>query len=498
MGNDLKGVLLPYQIEWLNDESEVAVWEKSRRIGASFVDALKSVLLAAKTKAEGGMNNYYMSYNKDMTEQYIRDAGFWAKKIGAAADEMEELVIRDEGKDILIYQIRFAGGHVIQALPSEARNIRSKQGRIIIDEAAFVDDLNEILKAALALLMWGGRVAVLSTHNGVDNQFNELIEDIKKKRFDYRLFRVTFDEALRQGLYKAICRAGGRRWTPEEQDQFAARIRKQYGDKAEEELDCVPSKSGGAYIGFNLIDSAMSGDQAGPVVRLAAPADNFVDWSDEAGRAWAAEQLEELIFPCLSNLNRKHRSAFGLDFGRSGDVTSIFFAAEDDGLSLYTILLLELADMPFHIQEFFLKSVAAQLPYFVGGSLDATGNGAALAEAARREWGPELIHEIKISESWYASEIPFLKRRFEDRGFFLPKDALVRDDLRKIKVINGLPKIDRKRDKTQDGRRRHGDSAVAAIMVNHAFRNAPELVSDWEPILPEPSETSQMLERFNR
>jgi len=45
-------------------------------------------------------------------------------------------------------------------------NLRGKQGRVIIDEAAFHDNLEELLKAALALLMWGGEVRIISTHNG--------------------------------------------------------------------------------------------------------------------------------------------------------------------------------------------------------------------------------------------------------------------------------------------------------------------------------------------
>ena len=36
----------------------------------------------------------------------------------------------------------------------------------MIDEAAFHDDLPELLKAALAFTMWGGVVRVISTHNG--------------------------------------------------------------------------------------------------------------------------------------------------------------------------------------------------------------------------------------------------------------------------------------------------------------------------------------------
>jgi len=34
---------LPYQIDWLNDNSQIKVWEKSRRIGATYVQAYEDV-----------------------------------------------------------------------------------------------------------------------------------------------------------------------------------------------------------------------------------------------------------------------------------------------------------------------------------------------------------------------------------------------------------------------------------------------------------------------
>ena len=40
-------VLLSYQQDWLRDKADVAVWEKSRRIGASWTDAADSVLTSA-------------------------------------------------------------------------------------------------------------------------------------------------------------------------------------------------------------------------------------------------------------------------------------------------------------------------------------------------------------------------------------------------------------------------------------------------------------------
>ena len=43
-------ILLPYQRRWVGDTSRVRVWEKSRRIGASYCEALQSVMEAAKNR----------------------------------------------------------------------------------------------------------------------------------------------------------------------------------------------------------------------------------------------------------------------------------------------------------------------------------------------------------------------------------------------------------------------------------------------------------------
>ncbi len=41
--------LLPYQRRWLADQAQVKVYEKSRRIGATWVEAADAVLSAAQT-----------------------------------------------------------------------------------------------------------------------------------------------------------------------------------------------------------------------------------------------------------------------------------------------------------------------------------------------------------------------------------------------------------------------------------------------------------------
>ena len=210
-----QAIFMAYQIKWAKDQSPVKIMEKSRRIGLSYAEAADDVLYAASNE---GANVYYISYNKEMTQGFIQDCATWAKAFNAAASQIEESVIEEEDKQILSYTINFDSGHKIQAFTSNPRNLRSKGRpgeRLVIDEAAFVDGLAELLKAAMAMTMWGGQVRIISTHNGEDNPFNELINDVRAGKLPYSLHRVDFDDALRDGLYRKICAVTKQPWTLE-------------------------------------------------------------------------------------------------------------------------------------------------------------------------------------------------------------------------------------------------------------------------------------------
>lgn len=455
-------LLIPYQRRWVADRARVKVWEKSRRIGASYCEALASVLEAAKSREAGGQSTYYLSYNKEMTQQFIKDCAFWAKVVNAAAGEVEELVLRDEDKDITVYRIRFASGYDIWGLPSEPRSLRSKQGRVILDEAAFVDDLRELLKAALALLMWGGSVLVMSTHNGEDNPFNELIQDIRAGRKQYSLHRTTLDDALTDGLYRTICRTTGQDWTPEAEEAWQAALIADYGDGADEELFCIPSKSSGAYLTRPLLESCMV--PGIPVIRWEPPAKDFVDWPLEQAEAHTLAWLEDNVGPLLAGLPSDRPHYFGQDFGRSGDLTVFWPATEEKDLRLVPPFVLELRDCPHRTQQQLLFAILDGLPRFSGVSLDARGNGSALAEAARQEYGPGLVREVMISESWYREIMPLLKAGIEDKTLLLPKNSDILSDFRSLRVIKGVARVPEQRTKDRTGGR-HGDSAVACAMM---------------------------------
>ncbi len=454
-------VFLPYQKAWLADKAPVKVVEKSRRVGLTWAQAHDDTLLAA-TSGRYGMDILYISFNQDMTREYIEACAEWAKRLQVVAGKVNEDVFRDgDEREIKAFRIDFASGRKILALSNRPSNLRGKQGRVIIDEAAFVEDLPELLKAALALLMWGGQVIIISTHNGADNPFNQLVQDVRAGVLPYSLHRITLDDALRDGLYRRICQVTEKTWTPEAEEAWRADLIKTYGDGADEELFCIPRQSSGAYLTTSMIEACM---EAVPVLTWTPPAEDFVDWplpvAERYTKGWMAEQLE----PLLSGLPKDRAHFCGVDFGRSGDLSVFWPATEEKDLRLVPPFVLELRNCPHRTQQQILFTILDRLPRFSGVSLDARGNGSALAETARQQYGPEKVREVMISEGWYRETMPLLKAGIEDKTLILPKDAGILSDFRSLRVVKGVARVPEQRTKDKTGGR-HGDSAVACAMM---------------------------------
>ncbi len=467
-GGKAPPVLLPYQQAWVADKSEVKVCEKSRRIGLTWAEAADDVLLAA-TEGRGGMDVLYISYNQEMTREYIDTCAFWARHFNKAAGEIEEFLFEDEDKDIKAFRITFSSGYEILALSSSPKNLRGKQGRLIIDEAAFVELLKELLKAAMAYLMWGGQVIIISSDNGDTSDFNELIEDIRAQKKPYSLHRITFSDAIADGLYKRICLVRGLPWTPEEEADWEAKIRKLYGEDAAEELDCIPSRGAGIYLTRQLIESCMSPDI--PVLRWESPAADFVDWPDDRRHREMRDWLEAFLGPILAGLPKGRPHFVGEDFARAdeGDLSVVWPLTELENLVLTTPFVLEYRGCPFRQQEQGFFYVCDRFPLFSGGALDSRGNGEFLGEVARQRYGPELIAQVKESESWYRENMPKLKAAFEDKTIVVPQDSLILDDLRAFKVTKGVAKLPDKRAGAK-GEKRHGDAGMAAALAVYAAK----------------------------
>lgn len=469
---DPKEVLLGYQKAWIADESPLKIAEKSRRTGLTWAEAADASLTAGAARGQGGTNHFYVGSNKEMAREFIDAAAMWAKVFDKAAGEIQEEVFVDDGQDgkeILTFAIYFASGFKIQALSSNPSNLRGMQGNVTIDEAAFHERLAEVLKAALALTMWGAKVRLISTHNGIENLFNELINDSRAGKKDYSVHRITLDDACADGLYRRICQIRGIDWSQAAEDEWKAKLLKATAteEDALEEYYCVPKSGGGAYLSRALIEARMSSvDETGPILRLEKGAD-FGEWPEQLRAAEISDWCNQVLLPVLMTLDPSRPHIFGEDFARSGDLTVVDVGEIAQDLHITTKLQVELKNIPFRQQEQILFYIVDRLPRLRGGAMDARGNGQALAEYAKDRYGSEVIECVMLSEAFYREQMPRFKSHFEDALITIPRDDDTRTDLQALSVNRrGTPCLGDVR--TGKEKERHGDAAISLFLMVYA------------------------------
>ncbi|TBU75209.1 hypothetical protein [Phytopseudomonas daroniae] len=470
-------VFLGYQQRWFEDESDIMIGEKSRRTGLTWAEAGRNVVKAAKPRRRGGCNTFYVGSKQEMALEYIAACALFAKAFNELAEaDVYEQTFWDEGKkeEILTYMIRFPkSGRKIQALSSRPSNLRGLQGDVVIDEAAFHESLEELLKAALALTMWGNKVRLISTHNGVDNPFNTYIQDAREGRKDYSIHRITLDDAIAEGLYKRICYVTGQTWSPEGEKAWRDGLYKNAPniESAEEEYGCVPKKSGGAYLSRVLVEAAMVADRSIRIYHYEAPA-GFEEWTPEMREAEVRAWCEENLQPELARLSDRNRHTFGEDFARRGDLTVFTPLQIDPMLRKRVPFQVELRNLTYGAQEQIMFFICDRLPRLTGLAFDATGNGGYLAEQAALNYGSTMVEQVALSLAWYAEWMPKLKGEFEAFNLQIPRHQTTLDDMLSIKVEKGVPIIDKGRTKDLQSSgskaKRHGDSAISLAMAVRA------------------------------
>lgn len=434
-------LLMGYQQRLLNEVSATSllVCEKSRRIGATWALAADAVLRAGASRKAKGSNVMYISYAMDMTREFVDACAIFAKIFSQGLTSTDEFIFKDKSEDgdkeINAFRINFASGFKIQALSSAPRSLRGKQGLVIIDEAAFVDNLGELVKAAMAMVIWGAKVVVISTHNGVDNAFNTLLDDVKAKRQKGLTLKITFADAINDGLYERICLMKGDEPTPEGKIQFVEDVRGYYGKDVGEELDVVPSAGGGSFITPGDVSTATCDDTiVGP--------HNY-----QGGFCYV-----------------------GWDVARRKDL-SVISVFEDVHGDLVQREIIVMEDWRFSRQQKELNRVMKRYRVVRAG-LDATGMGLPVFETAEEKHGSALIQAVHFSAASKLEMASVYRMRFEDEAIKIGQDPLLRSDILAIKKSGGSSGVPVFTDdnKSTDGHAdRFWSGALASLMARTGY-----------------------------
>ena len=320
---------------------------------------------------------------------------------------------------------------------------------------------------------------IISTHKGDTNPFNALVVAIRAGKYpDYHLMRLTFDEAIAEGLYQRICLKMGQAWSVEAETEWKAKIERIYADNLDEELGVIPNPSTGVYISGVLLQ--LRAVEHDVVLRWTAPA-GFDQLDELARRREIDVWIRDELLPRMARLDKAEPHVVGEDFGRIRDLTVMWVLAICRDLVRRTRLVLELRQMPFRQQEQVFFALGDRLPRFRAAMMDAGGNGMFLAEVATTRYGSR-IEGIQLSEPWYREHMPAVKAAIEDATMTLPADRDVIDDWRMLRLVRGVARVpDRRRDDA--GQPRHGDAAIAGALA-FAASYAPPEVYEYTPVQP--------------
>lgn len=475
-----EGILMAHQqkaVELTSTYAIVAI-PKGRRTGITFAVMLGKTLVAAARKSAGGDNVFYIGDTKEKGLEAIGYCAKFARVIASAQHQgvssIEEFLFEDQDESgrtrhITAYRIRFASGFQVCALSSRPANIRGLQGHVVIDEAGFHPDVQGVLDAATALLIWGGQITVISSHNGKANPFYQFCEDITAGRYgsDSVLFSVTFDDAVGNGLYERVCMMKGTKPTAEGKREWYTKIRNAYGTRKaamREELDAIARDGNGVVLPGVWIEQAqvLPGER---VLRLTLD-DDFVKRDLQERDSWVQDWIERNVDPLLQQLDPRQRHVFAQDYARHRDFSIFGVLGVALGLRRQCGLVIEMHNVPARQQKQIVWHVISRIPNRCGGAMDATGNGETMAEETADKFGQSHVHQIKINRNWYGTWTPKLIKGFEGGMIDLPMDANIAADLRSIESIDGIPMVAplRREDIKDPELTRHGDAAVMLIL----------------------------------
>lgn len=178
----------PFQLDWLFDFSLSSLLVKSRQIGGTFTYAAWAALLTML-----GETTHIVSTDGDDSKKFLLmvDGHLSVlEQLGCCWAKAPRHRFRRIVGDALYTR---TGGRVFAH--TSQNPARGMTGNVILDECAYYEHPELSWDAAVAAMMHGGRLRIISTPNGAQGLFFE-----ESEKSQHRQFRTTLEDARRDGM----------------------------------------------------------------------------------------------------------------------------------------------------------------------------------------------------------------------------------------------------------------------------------------------------------
>lgn len=407
-------LLLPYQRDWVADESRFKIWNASRQIGKSFAAAAEVVTHCVEHPGEFWI---ILSAGERQALEMMEKVKQWLKAWDAVV--AWEGIDRDGvTQEVKSAEARLANGSRIIALPANPDTARGYSGNLILDEFAFHRDPAAIWRAIYPTisnpLKGELKCRILSTPNGQGGRGAKFYEIWSDNSGRWSHHKTTIHDAKGNGLPIDI---------------EALRAASGDADGWRQEYEC------------EFIDSS----------RVAFPYDLIAGCEDERASLTPRPPLEE-------RPETAGRLYCGIDVGTVNDPT-VCLTLEERGGRYFVVEVLKVQGAALSDQDAFL---APRIQRATRASIDASGIGRDIAQRMERRFGGKVISQVTTAK-WKREIFQDLQAAMSDKVLALPPDRGFRDDLHAYEVTGAGESAHYRAPRTDEG---HSDITSA---LAHAY-----------------------------
>ncbi len=397
MDNLSKDYFLSYQRNWINDESTLKIYEKSRRIGITYGTSYRCVRKCLRQPKNSKFVQWVVSRDEKTAMEFVTDyVAMWAKAANVLAKGLygDCVEVIDEKHGVKALVVEFSNGSRIYSLSSNPKALAGKGGDVLLDEFDLIEHQESLFDMAFPCITWGGQLEIVSAYDPDGSEYSLFATLVKEAKLlgnprDFSLHSTTLEDAVERGFVEKVNEVKARKGRKgETREEFVARIRK--GCRT---IDSYNSQ-------YMCIANSASGQQAIRSIDLtAAKKEFFILRLHVDGNA----AVSDIIDPSCEFLTKPDfwRDAFvpadkfavGYDVARVNDLAAIWIDSCTNGQYRQTCML-TFKNCKFESQKQTMYAIMDALP--VVGAGDETGMGGPNCEALKTRY-PDRFKGLNFS-----------------------------------------------------------------------------------------------------
>jgi phage FluMu gp28-like protein len=387
--------LLPYQKQWFSTKKRKCIIAKSRQIGLTETEAYWSII----KRLDRRQNHYFISQKQDSSNEFIKSCIRFLEKM----ELIDDCIITSE-------KIIMPNKSEIVALSSNPDNIRGKKEcDVTLDEFAFHEQQKELYMAAEPATTWNsGQLRIISTFNGIANEFYRLYQEAHTKPSWFSM-KVDIYDAVRDGIAELIYKSNNDydrlKLNKEEMNRlFIDEKKNEVSSYAwKQEYECMPASSGDTIITDYIYNKIATINNV----------PNYLSKDIKYGKLY-----------------------IGIDPGRKGAYSVIWVLEEYfvEGKKKYrTVCIREMTEMRLPEQMEITKEICSH-PSVHYIACDMGAQGRSISEMLKMEHG-NGAEEVAITSEKKAFLCENLRKLAEKELIEIPKDEIIRNDLMSMRTV---------------------------------------------------------------